>query len=82
MNVCAMDSREIKVYGLIKNIQVKLAAYPYITLLMYVMVIDFLDAWSMLSRKWVANLVGSIQMDLTYATQPTCESTYVKLDGE
>lgn len=73
-----MDSREIKVCGLIKDFQVKLVAYPDISLLMDVVVIDVMDAWGMLlSRKWVANLGGSIQMDLSYATIPTCKKTYV-----
>jgi hypothetical protein len=52
-NVCAMESREIKVCGFIKDLHVKLAAYPNISLLMDVVVIDVLDPWGMLlSRKW------------------------------
>jgi hypothetical protein len=43
----------------------------------------FLDAWGMLiSQKWAANLGGSIQMDLSYATIPTRENTYVTLHKE
>lgn len=50
---------------------------------MDVVVIDVLDAWGMLlSRKWVANLGGSIQMDLSYATILTCEGTFVTLYRE
>lgn len=82
-NVYAMDSREIKVCGLIKDLQVKLAAYRDISLLMDVLVIDVLDAWGMLlSQKWASNLGGSIQMDLPYATIPTYENTYVTLHQE
>jgi hypothetical protein len=60
-NVCAMDLREIKVYGLIKDLHVKLVTIPNITLLMdivvLVMVIDVPGAWGLLlSRKWAANL--------------------------
>jgi hypothetical protein len=56
-NVCAMDSREIKVHGLIKYLQVHLAVYPDISVLMDVVVIDVPDAWGMLlSRKWAASL--------------------------
>jgi hypothetical protein len=82
-NVCAMDSREIKVCGLIKDLHVKLVVYPNISILMDVVVIDVLDAWCMLlSRKWAASLGGSIQMDLSYATIPTCEGTFVTLYRE
>jgi hypothetical protein len=35
-----------------------------------------------LSHKWVANLGGSIQMDLSYATIPTCENTFVTFHHE
>jgi hypothetical protein len=56
-----MDSREIKVSGVIKDLKVKLAAYLDISLLMDVVVIDVLNAWGMLlSCKWAANLGGSI----------------------
>ena len=56
-----MDSREIKVHKLIKDLQVRLAVYQDITLLMDVVVIDVPDAWGMLlSRKWAATLGGSI----------------------
>jgi hypothetical protein len=46
---------------------------------MDVVVIDVLDAWGMLlSRKWAANLGNNIQLDLSYATIPTIDNTYVK----
>jgi hypothetical protein len=47
-NICTMDSREVKVCGLIKYIQVSLAVYPSISLVMDVVVIDVPDAWGML----------------------------------
>lgn len=73
-----MDFKEIKMFGLIKDFHVRLEIYLDISLLMDVVVIDVMDAWGMLlSRKWVANLGGSIQMDLSYATIPTCKKTYV-----
>lgn len=51
-NVCDMDSREIKVCDLIKDLHMKLVAYPNISLLMDVVVINVQDAWGMLpSRK-------------------------------
>jgi hypothetical protein len=78
-----MDYREIKVCGLIKDLQVKLAVYSDISLLMDVVVIDVPDAWGMfISQKWALNLGGSIQMDLSYATIPTRENTYVTLHKE
>ena len=50
---------------------------------MDIVVIDVLDAWGMLlSRKTAADLGGNIQMDLTYATIPTPEGTYIRLDRE
>jgi hypothetical protein len=50
---------------------------------MDVVVIDVPYAWGMfLSHKWATDLGGSIQMDLSYATIPTCENTYVILHRE
>jgi hypothetical protein len=47
---------------------------------MEVVIIDVPYAWSMLlSHKWETNLGGSLQMDLSIATIPTCEGTYVTL---
>ena len=71
-NICAMDSKKIEVFGLIKGLQVHLAAFPDIQIEMDIVVIDVLDAWGMLlSRKTRVDLGGNIQMDLTYATIPT-----------
>ena len=63
-NVCAMDSREIDVMGIILNFPVKLAVYRDIGVTMVIVVIDVPNRWGkLLSRKWVASLGGSIQMD-------------------
>ena len=63
-NVCAMDSREVDVVGIILNHQVRLAKYPDIHIAMDILVIDVPDKWGMLlSRKWAATLGGWIQMD-------------------
>jgi hypothetical protein len=35
-----------------------------------------------LVSKWVASLGGSLQMDLSYATIPTCDNTFVRLNRE
>jgi hypothetical protein len=56
-NMCGIDSRAIPICGLIKDLKVSLVAYPDISLLMDVVVIDVHDAWGMLlSREWVATL--------------------------
>ena len=82
-NVCAMDSREIDVVGIILNFPIKLAAYPDIGVTMDIVVIDVPDIWEMLLlRKWVASLRGSIQMDWTYAMIPASEDAHVKLYRE
>jgi hypothetical protein len=82
-NVCAMDSREIDVHGIIVGLQFKSEAYPTITFPMDILVIDVLDSWGMLlSRKWAATLGGTIQMDISYATIPSSENSFVKLPRE
>jgi len=82
-NVCAMDSREAETHSIILNLQVRLAAYPNITFPMNILVIDVPDGWGMLlSRKWAATLGGTLQMDLSYATIPSSENSFVKLYRE
>jgi hypothetical protein len=78
-----MDEREIKVFGVIKNVPIRLVAYPNISIVMGVVVIDLPDSWGMpLSRKWAVDLGGSLQMDLSYATIPTSEGSFVTLHRE
>lgn len=78
-----MDSKEVKVCGLIKDLHISLAIYPNISLLRDIVVIDVPDAWGMiLSRKWATDLGGSIQMDLSYTTIPTSENTFATLHHE
>jgi hypothetical protein len=56
-NICAMDSKMIKVHGLIKILQVHLASFLDIIIEMGIVVIDVLDSWGMfLSRKTTAYL--------------------------
>jgi hypothetical protein len=82
-NICAMDRKTIKVHGLIKSLQVHLAAFPDIMIEMDIVVIDVPDAWGMLlSRKTVADLGGNLQMDLTYATIPTPNGSMFRLNRE
>jgi hypothetical protein len=59
-NVCDIDLKTIKVYGIIKCIEVYLIAYPHINIKMNVIVIDVKNALRILfSIKWDATL-GSI----------------------
>jgi hypothetical protein len=80
-NICAMDSKTIEVHGLIKGLQVHLAAFPDIMFEMDIVVIDAPDAWGMLlNRKAAADLGGNLQMDLSYATLPTPDGNTFKLN--
>jgi hypothetical protein len=82
-NICALDSQTIEVFGLIKGLQVFLKAFPDITIEMDIVVIDVPDLWGMLiNRKSAADLGGSIQMDLSYATLPTPSGGTFRLDRE
>jgi hypothetical protein len=67
-NVCGIDSKKVKVYGLIEYVEVYVHDYPHISLIMKIMVIDISDAWGMLlSRSCVVTLGGFLNMDLTHA---------------
>jgi hypothetical protein len=82
-HICAMDSRMIKVDGLIKILQVHLVAFLDILIEMDIVVIDVPNAWSMLlSRKTTADLGVNIQVDLTYATIPTPNGAMFRLNRE
>jgi hypothetical protein len=79
-NVYGIESRAIPTQGVIENVKVRLDRYPKIVFLIDIVVIDALDVWGMLlSRKFVATLGGTLQMDLTYATIPMDDDTYVHL---
>jgi hypothetical protein len=82
-NICALDSQTIEVHGLIKGLQVYLASLPDIMIEMDIVVIDVPDVWGMLlNRKTTADLGGSLQMDLSYATIPTPDGGTFKLNRE
>ena len=82
-NVCAMDSRSVKIEGMIERQHIRLAKYPDIHVTMDILVIDVSDKWGMLlSRNFGATLRGSIQMDWTYTTIPASEDSLVKLHTE
>jgi hypothetical protein len=66
-----IDSKKMKVYGLIEYVEVYLYDFPHIILIMNIMVIDFLDAKGMLlSRSWASSLGGFLSIDLTHAHIP------------
>jgi hypothetical protein len=74
-NVCGIDSKRVKVYGLCENVEVFL--HFHINLLMNIVVIDVPDAWGMLlSRSWSAALGGFLSMDLTHAHIPMGDGTF------
>jgi hypothetical protein len=56
-----MESKMIKVHGLIKSLQVHLVVFPDIMVEMDIVVIDVPDAWGMLlSWKTTADLGGVV----------------------
>jgi len=56
---------------LIEDLLIRLARYPYIVIVMDVVVLDVYDTWGiLLSRKWDETLGGTLHMDLSYATIP------------
>jgi hypothetical protein len=66
-NVCGIDSKKVKVYGLIEDMEIYLEYFPHIGLIMKIAMIDVSDAWGvLLSKSWVATLGGFFSMDLTH----------------
>jgi hypothetical protein len=76
-NVCDIDSKRVKVYGLCENVEVFLIDFSHIILLMNIVVIDVSDAWGMLlSRIWFVSLGVFLSMDLTHAHIPMGDGTF------
>jgi ribonuclease HI len=81
--VQAVDAREVPCCGVIKDLQICLLAAPKKMLVMDVLVIDAPTQWGMLlSRQWVVDVGGSMQMDLSYADIPTSQVEKVRLYRE
>jgi len=79
-NVFGIDSRDIWVYDLIEDLEVHLARYLEIVIVMDVIVLDVLDTCGiLLSRKWVATLGCMVHMDLSYATIPISDEDNIIL---
>jgi len=60
-NIFSMDSRKVEVLGMVKDLQVSLADYPYKIITMDIAVIDAPDVWGMLLfRKFATDLSGYV----------------------
>ena len=67
----SFDSKKVKCMGLIKDMVVYIAQLPMNNVVMDIFVADIPPKFGMLlSRTWAKKVVGSLQMDLTYATIP------------
>ena len=65
----SFDSSQVRCLGLIKDLCVSLVQYPAKTILMDAVVADIPPKYGMLlSRSWGAELQGSLQLDMSYAT--------------
>jgi hypothetical protein len=76
-NVCGIDSKKVKVFGVCEDIEVFLIDFPHIILLMDIVVIDVLDSLGMLlSRTYYSSLGDFLSMSLTHAYIPMGDGTY------
>lgn len=67
----AMDNREVPMIGTMRDVKVKIAAFPEATYKMDVIVTDTKPHYGMLlSRQWAVAVGGNVQLDLSYATIP------------
>jgi ribonuclease HI len=67
----SFDSRRVQCLGVIKDPVVSLFQLPMKSVVMDIVVADVPPKFGMLlSRSWIKNLGGTLQMDLTYATIP------------
>jgi hypothetical protein len=67
----SMDGRPIPIIGIMKNMEVKLVAYPQAICRVDINIIDTPPHFGMLlSRQWITLVGGNVQLDLTYATIP------------
>jgi hypothetical protein len=69
MDLFSFDSRKVKCLGLIKDMVISLAQIPTRNMVMDIVVEYIPMKFNMLlSISWVANLKGTLHMDMTYAT--------------
>ncbi len=82
-NVCGIDSNLIQVHGIIKDLVAPLYAYLDISTLMDVVVIDLpLRYGLLLFKKWLAQLGGNIQNDLSYTFVSNSDGRMVRIFRE
>jgi hypothetical protein len=68
-DIFSFESRKVKCLGLIKDLVVSLSQIPSKNINMDVVVSNIPPKFGMLlSRSWDANLKGTLQMDMSYAT--------------
>jgi hypothetical protein len=67
----SFESRKVKCIGLIKDLCITLAQIPAKSMVMDIVVAEIPPKYGMLlSRSWGANLKGTLQLDMSYATIP------------
>jgi hypothetical protein len=77
-NVCGFESRAIPTHGMVENVKAHLARYPERVIPMDIVVVYVPDVWGMLlSRKFVAMLGGTLEMDLTNINVPLKDGTFL-----
>jgi hypothetical protein len=79
----SFDSRRVQCLGVIKGLVVSLFQLPMKSVVMDIVVVDVPPKFGMLlSRSWIKNLGGTLQMDLTYATIPVFGGEHRRLYRE
>jgi hypothetical protein len=79
----SFDSRRVQCLGVIKDLVVSLFQLPMKSVVMDIVVADVPPKFGMLlSRSWIKNLGGTLQMDLTYATIPVFGGEHRRLYRE
>jgi hypothetical protein len=79
-NVCGFESISIPTHGVVENVEICLGRYPERVIHMDIVVVDVPDVWGMiLSKKSVAMLGGTLEMDLTYINVPMNDGTISRL---
>jgi hypothetical protein len=70
-NVCGFESKSIPTHRVVENVEVFLKEYPEKMVHVDIVVVDVPDVWGMLlSRKFVAMLGVTLEMDLTLLQLP------------
>jgi hypothetical protein len=78
--VCGFESRAIPTHRVVENVKVHLGKYHERVIHMDIVVLDIPDVWGMLlSRKFVAMLGGTLEMNITYINVPMKNGTIQSL---